>query len=76
MNLKPKSQVRKYDRVTLDVLSFIIQNRKLLVELVVQNERSLTKTAKKIGIKLSTAKLILRRFKQTGTYYQTEKQKR
>jgi len=76
MNPKPKSQVRKYDRVTLDVLSFIIQNRKLLVELVVQNERSLTKTAKKIGIKLSTAKLILRRFKKTGTYYQTEKQKR
>lgn len=31
--------------------------------------QSLTKTAKKLNLKLSTAKLILRKYKQTGKFH-------
>jgi transposase len=41
----------------------------MLIELVISQGESLTKTAKKLNIKLSTAKLILRKFRNTGTLF-------
>jgi len=37
-----------------------------LVDSVVHDSQSLTKISRKLNIKLSTAKLILRKYKQTG----------
>ena len=39
------------------------------MELVINQGLGLTKTAKKLNLKLSTAKLILRKYKQTGKFH-------
>lgn len=41
----------------------------MLVELVIRQGCGLAKTAKKLNLKLSTAKLILRKYKQTGKFH-------
>lgn len=43
-----------------------MQKRQILVDSVVHDSQSLTKISRKLNIKLSTAKLILRKYKQTG----------
>lgn len=53
----------------------VIQLRKRLVQEVIEEERSLSKTAQKLGIKLSTAKVIIKRFKEEGTFFQKKKDK-
>ncbi len=42
---------------------------------VIEDERSLSKTAQKLGIKLSTAKVIIKRFKEEGTFFQKKEDK-
>jgi transposase len=40
---------------------------------VVEDDRSLSKTAKKLGIKVSTAKAIVKRYKEHGTFFEIKK---
>jgi transposase len=40
-----------------------------LVEAVLSGKTSITKAAKKIGIKLSTAKLIVKKYRRDGTFH-------
>ena len=46
----------------------ITQKRQKLVKLVLEDGWSINKARKKLGIKPSTAKLIVKKFKSTGTY--------
>jgi transposase len=40
---------------------------------VVDEERSISKSAKKLGIKLSTAKLIIKKYKESGSFFEKKK---
>jgi len=40
------------------------------VEMVINLKKSIVQTAKHLKIKLSTAKLILKKFKETGTFFE------
>lgn len=46
-----------------------MQQRRRLIEDVEKNGVSIVQTAKNLSIKLSTAKLILRRFRESGTFF-------
>ena len=41
----------------------------MLINEVIEKGKSVNSSAKKFGIKCSTAKIIVRRFKETGTIY-------
>jgi transposase len=41
----------------------------MMIELVIERGESLTKVSKKLNIKLSTAKLILRKYRKTGLLF-------
>lgn len=56
-------------RISLKVRMIEIQKRVELVRLVRESGLSIRRAAKQVGIKLSTAKLIVLRFKRTGTYH-------
>jgi hypothetical protein len=49
--------------------SLIIQRRESLVQTVIEKGLPLSKAARRFNIKLSTAKLILKRFKETGRFF-------
>lgn len=67
-----------YSKIDLEVHDLLTQTRKKLVELVIEDQRSISKTASKLGIKLSTAKIIIRKYKLTGEFFEsrTDKAKR
>lgn len=60
---------KKYSKISLKVRLCSIQKRQLLIDLVIGKGDSLTKTSKKLNIKLSTAKLILRKYRKTGVLF-------
>lgn len=60
---------RQYSKICLEVRSHFTQTRMKLVEAVLSGKTSITKAAKKIGIKLSTAKLIVKKYRQDGTFH-------
>jgi transposase len=60
---------KKYSKISLKVRPYSIQKRQLLIDLVIGKSDSLTKTSKKLNIKLSTAKLILRKYRKTGVLF-------
>lgn len=68
----------KYAKISLEVHRFQTQDRIKLTTLVIDDSLSIAKSAKKVGIKLSTAKLIIKKYKQEGTFFEsrTEKKKR
>lgn len=78
MSSSNENSTKKYDRVDLEVYYINIQTRKQLIYSVIEDDRSISKTAKKLGIKLSTAKVILKRYKTDGSFFETkaDKQKR
>jgi len=53
----------------------LYQKRKRLVAFVVEEGYLISKAAHKLNIKLSTAKLIVNRFRRDGTYFQSKKEK-
>jgi transposase len=42
---------------------------------VLEDDRSLSKTANKLGIKLSTAKAIVKRYKEEGSFFETKRER-
>lgn len=65
----------KYSIITFEVSIFVIQNRKQLIEDVVENKQPIKKTALKMNIKLSTAKSIIRKFRIYGKILIKKQQK-
>lgn len=53
-----------------------MQKKENLVHEVLQNGKSIHSSAKKIGIKYSTAKAIVKRFKQSGTLAASKNEQR
>ena len=41
-----------------------------------EGQRPLSKVAKSLGVKLSTAKVIVKRFKEEGTFFQAKKNRK
>ena len=60
---------KKYSKISLKVRLESMQKRQILIDLVIGKGDSLTKTSKKLNIKLSTAKLILRKYRKTGVLF-------
>jgi transposase len=51
------------------------KKRQKLVKLVLDCGHSIGQASKKLKIKLSTAKMIVKRFRTDGTFFETRKQK-
>lgn len=68
-----KQQNRKNSKrnakISLKVKFRLFQRRQRLIALVMEKGFSIGKASGRVGIKLSTAKLIVLRFKRTGTYH-------
>jgi len=47
-----------------------------LVREVIENNSIISEAARKYGLKLSTAKLILKRFKEEGTFFESRKDRK
>lgn len=60
---------KKYSKISLKVSHVSMQKRRILMEAVIGKGESLTRTSKKLNIKLSTAKLILRKYRKTGVLF-------
>jgi hypothetical protein len=67
---------RKYDRISLEVPLSLTKTRQRLVREVMEEKRSLMLTAERLRIKLSTAKVILKRYKTKGTFFETKNDQR
>jgi len=50
--------------------------RMVLIDMVELEDYTISVAAKELGIKLSTAKLIVSRFRKTGTYFKRKREKR
>lgn len=72
MNSEEPRKMQVYSKISLDVNHTITQSRKKLVKLVIEDERSLSKSAAKLGIKLSTAKIIIKKYKLTGEFFESK----
>ena len=55
-------QKRRYARI-------YVNRREQLIKMVVDDDKHINKAAKKLGIKYSTAKLIIKKYKETGTLF-------
>ena len=55
-------QKRRYARI-------YVNRREQLIKMVVEDDKHINKAAKKLGIKYSTAKLIIKKYKETGTFF-------
>lgn len=55
--------------ISLSVTKLIIQMRQRLVNLVLNKGMSIRRAARKTGIKNSTAKRIVKRFREQGTFH-------
>lgn len=47
--------------------------REQLIEMVFEKNRPINKASKRLGIKYSTAKLIVKKYKETGTFFMKKK---
>jgi len=47
-----------------------------LVKEVIQNNSIISEAARKCGLKLSTAKLIFKRYKEEGTFFESRKDRK
>lgn len=63
---------RTYAKISFAVTFALCQKRQQLVDMVVHEERSISKIARRLGIKLSTAKLIIRNYKTDGRLFESK----
>ena len=49
--------------------SLISKKRKKLIEMVASLKKTIVQSARQLKVKLSTAKLILKKFKETGSFF-------
>lgn len=59
---------RSYARISLKVLSPLAQRRKMLINMVFKEGYSIARTIKKLSLKLTTARFILQKYKESGTF--------
>lgn len=60
---------KQYQRITYAVHFILIQKRLRLIELVIEKKYSICRAAVVTGIALSTAKIIVKRFRKEGTVF-------
>ena len=65
-----KAEAMKYSKIDKDVLLHLSQIRQSLVDRVLRQLQSIAKSAKELGIKPSTAKLIVKRYREEGTFFE------
>ena len=58
----------RYAKIALEVYLCLTQKRQKLVKMVLEDGWTINKARKKLGIKPSTAKLIIKKYKTTGTF--------
>lgn len=56
-------------RISLKVRMFLTQRRQNLIDLIEKEEFTLCRAARKLNIKFSTARLILKKYEETGTFF-------
>jgi hypothetical protein len=64
---------RTYASISLNVQLPSLQTRKRLVRLVISKGFSIGKAARKTRVKLSTAKMIVKRFRTSGDFFESKK---
>ena len=60
----------KYSKIDKEVFIHVSQIRQSLVDRVLIQLQSIAKSAKELGIKPSTAKLIVKRYREEGTFFE------
>jgi len=60
----------KYSKINKEVLIHLSQIRQSLVDRVLVQLQSIAKSARELGIKPSTAKLIVKRYREEGTFFE------
>ena len=66
MPIRNSNSRRKCTPVTFNVRPIYLQKKEKLVNLVIDKKKSVHKASKILGIKYSTAKAIVKRYKETG----------
>ena len=66
---------KTYDDISFNVIDVLTQDRKKLIKLIHENQWPIKAAAKKIGIKLCTAKYILYQYRNHGRIYQKKSEK-
>lgn len=64
-----KDRKRAYQKIS-------IEERKQLIKLVKQDKFPLVQASRKVGISTSTAKMILKKFEETGKIFERKDEKR
>lgn len=64
-----------YSTITLEVPPLQIQTRKALVDLVISMGFSIGQAARRLKVKLSTAKMIVKRFRTQGDFFESKRQR-
>lgn len=60
---------RKNARISVKVLFSVMQRREILIDLVEVKEMTVSKAARKINIKRSTARMIIKKYRETGKVF-------
>ena len=63
-------------KISSKVTPFPIQRREELIQEVIHNEKSITYAAKKLRIKYSTARIIIIKYRETGSIFNKNMHKR
>lgn len=61
---------RRNARISLSVLTLLVQKRKKLIFFVTEKSYSIGKASSRVKIKLSTAKMIVKRYNTHGTFFE------
>lgn len=64
-----KTQKRAYQKISF-------QERKELIKLMKEDKFSLVQASRKVGIRISTAKMILKKYEETGKIFERKDEKR
>lgn len=65
-----QNRSRRNARISLTVRTIVTQKRKKLIYFVTEKSYSIGKASSRLKIKLSTAKMIVKRYKEEGTFFE------
>jgi transposase len=68
--LKRKEGPKHYARISTKVINNLFQRRQSLVDLVIEKGYSIGRAAVRLKIKLSTAKMIVKKYKEHGRFFE------
>lgn len=68
--MSKRTHPAKYAKISTEVPMIFIQKRLELIKMVTIDKSQISPAGRKLGIKESTAKLIIKRFRETGTIFE------